>query len=62
MSDAVAETSLAALLRRAGHAPPPSSLAGLEQGHALLRVVLARIGAQRPDAEPATIFRPAAAP
>jgi hypothetical protein len=58
MSDADPVPALAALLREAGHDLPPSRLAGLDHGHALLRAALARLGWPEPAAEPATIFRP----
>jgi hypothetical protein len=51
---------LGTLLRRAGYDLSDATVADLAPGHALLEAMLARLGATAPEAEPATIFRPAA--
>lgn len=60
MPESPPETEIAALLRRAGYDLPPVQISGIDQGHALLRAMLARLGRVTPEAEPATIFRPVA--
>jgi hypothetical protein len=54
--------SFAAALRQAGHDLPPETLAALDQGHALLQAMLARLSPPSPDTEPATVFQPAGTP
>lgn len=49
---------LAEALRLAGHDLPTETLRALDPGHALLRAMLARLGATPPEAEPAPVFRP----
>jgi len=60
MTEPPHEPEIAALLRRAGYDRPPAATADLGEGHALLRRMIARLGAVAPEAEPATIFRPGA--
>jgi hypothetical protein len=62
MPEAAPEPGLAALLRQAGYSLPMAVVAELEHGHALLRGALTRVGQPTPQAEPATVFRPGAAP
>ncbi len=45
-------------LRLAGYDLPPETLRSLDEGHARLQAMLARLGATPPEAEPASIFRP----
>lgn len=58
MPDIPSEPPIAAALRRAGHDLPPDAMAGLAHGGRLLAAMLARLPAQPPEAEPATVFRP----
>jgi len=62
MPEAAPEPDLAARLRQSGYDLPTAVVADLEHGHALLRTALARVGRPPPQAEPATVFRPGAAP
>lgn len=49
---------VAEALRLAGHDLPPETLHALDEGHARLQAMLARLGVAPPEAEPASTFRP----
>ncbi|PWS37585.1 hypothetical protein DFH01_12240 [Falsiroseomonas bella] len=58
MDETGKDAAIAAALRTAGYDLPPTIVADVARGHGLLAAVLARIGPPRPEAEPATTFRP----
>lgn len=49
---------VAEALRLAGHDLPPETLRSLDEGHARLQAMLARLGAVPPEAESAIVFHP----
>jgi hypothetical protein len=58
MDETGKDAAVAAGLRAAGYDLPPAIVADVARGHGLLATVLARVAQPRPEAEPATTFRP----